>query len=286
VISVDDLKNLKYVKLGELPNLRNLIVPSKDHMIVDMDLDRADAQFVAWEARDVSLKDILKRGEDLHLQNARDIWGPQCTVDGPERQLAKRFCHAVNYGAYPKKLAAALGISIKTAEWIYHRWFNLHPGIREWHNRIKHQLNTERLVRNPFGFERYYFERPDQVVNQALAWGPQSATGIIINTAWDNIDNTLPEVEVLMQVHDSLTMQVPSQLYRELLPHIQEQSLVVVPYEDPLIVPVGFSVSSKSWGEVADPCKKGKDPELQQWLTQGLNNAKQKASRELVADVL
>src|SRR5688572_20243992 len=110
----DRLDELKYVIPGEFPNQRILIIPDPGCTIVDMDLDRADAQFVAWEANDDTLKDILKAGLDLHLENARSIWGSHIKKSDPERKLAKAFCHAVNYGAYPKRLAKALGITVKT----------------------------------------------------------------------------------------------------------------------------------------------------------------------------
>jgi len=272
------LETLKLVDVGKLPNQRTLIIPDEGYTIVDMDLDRADAQFVAWEANDESLKQILKEGLDLHHENAKAIWGDHVKKKSPERQLAKRFCHAVNYGAYPKKLARSLGLSIQTAEWIYARWFQIHPGIREWHKRVKADLFSKRLVKNPFGYERYYFDRPEKCINEALAWCPQSAVGIIINTAWDNIDTNLPAVEVLMQVHDSLTMQVPTDQVLALLPLIQEQSLIKVPYDDPLIIPVGFKISDESWGAANDPCEDGKNPHLYQQLKEGLDNAKRKAA--------
>lgn len=252
--AADQLTELKWVTPGEFPNQRRLIIPDPGYTFVDMDLDRADAQFVAWEANDEVLKQILKEGHDLHFENAKAIWGERVKPKGPERQLAKRFCHAVNYGAWPKRLAKALGIDIKLAEWIYARWFKIHPGIKDWHRRTKEQLFTHRFIRNPFGFERYYFDRPEDVINEALAWLPQSSVGIIINKAWKNIDKNLPKVEVLMQVHDSLNMQILSKLVEEQLPLIQEQSLIPVPYDDPLIIPVGFKVSDVSWGDVEPPC--------------------------------
>lgn len=280
-IHADALNRLDYVEVGKFPNQRILIIPDPGYTIIDMDLDRADAQFVAWEANDDTLKEILKAGLDLHWENAKSIWGEHVKKNSEERKLAKRFCHAVNYGAYPKRLAKALGITVKTAEWVYARWFQIHPGIRDWHNRTKEQLFTHRLIRNAFGYERYYFERPENVINEALAWLPQSSVGIIINTAWANIDANLPQVEVLMQVHDSLTMQVPSRLTRELLPLIQEQSLVMVPYADPLIIPVGFKTSEISWGDAKDPCADNKDPELATWLAAGLQRAKSQAPSRL-----
>lgn len=278
---------LRHVEIGVLPNQRRLIIPDPGYTIVDMDLDRADAQFVAWEANDETLKDILKSGADLHLENAKSIWGTNVKSKGPERQLAKRFCHAVNYGAYPKKLAKSLGLDLRTAEWVYAKWFKAHPGIKEWHNRVRNELFTKRIIRNPFGYERYYADRPEDVLNEGLAWVPQSSVGIIINEAWDRIDAELPSVAVDMQVHDSLTMQVPSRLVEELLPAIQQRSLIVVPYDDPLIVPVGFKISDKSWGDVepaccdalqAPPTAKCKNHALHNRLAQGLTSAKNHAA--------
>lgn len=285
-----DLEKLELVQPGVLPNQRTLIIPDPGMTLIDMDLNRADAQFVAWEANDKSLKDALRSGEDIHWLNAKMIWGEHVKQESHERQMARQVIHAMNYGAYPKKISRSFGVQLKMAEWVYKRWFELHPGIREWHNRTRNELATKRLVRNRFGYERYYFDRPENCLNEALGWVPQSSVGIIINTAWDAIDTHLKEVEVLMQCHDSLTMQVPSRLTRELLPRIQELSLITVPYDDPLIVPVGFKISDKSWGDITPACCKDiqqapsdkcKDHELHSWLATGLQNAKQKASYQL-----
>lgn len=262
MISLSNLKNLKHVELGRIPNLRRLIIPDPGYTIVDMDLDRADAQFVAWEANDEGLKATLKAGEDLHTYNARAIW-PSAPWDqyNPEdplpilkgyRDLAKRFCHGANYGAYPKRLAKALGIPQRQAEQLWYRWFQIHPAIRQWHQRIERQVAATRTITNPFGYTRTYFERPSDVLNKSLAWIPQSSVAIVINTAMCNIMETFSpdEVEVLMQVHDSLTMQVRTDIVVDLLPEIERLSLIPIPYPDPLTIPVGFTLSDKSWGDV------------------------------------
>jgi DNA polymerase-1 len=280
-----------YVEPGWLPNLRRLCIPDPGMMFIDMDLSRADAYFVAWEANDETLKVILREGRDLHWENAVTIWGQQLITKYPdlddredssicpERYLAKRMVHAINYGAFPRKLAKALGISEKLAEWIYAVWFKHHPGVRAWHNKVQHQLNTTRRVSNPFGFERYYFDRPAKCLNEGLAWVPQSSVGVIINTAWVNIDANLPDVEILMQNHDSLLMQIPDGSLLELLPRIQEESLIPVPYEDPMLIPVGFKCSTSSWGEVKDPTKFY--PALKPILAKGLEDARNKTFQGL-----
>jgi hypothetical protein len=58
----------------------------------------------------------------------------------------------------------------------------------------------------------------------------------------------MPEVDVLLQVHDSLVFQFPQALDPGIRPVIRDNLLVQIPYEDPLIIPVGLKLSDDSWG--------------------------------------
>ena len=73
-------------KTADLPNLRRLFVPDPDYIIIDVDLERADAQVVAWEADDEELKQMFREGVDIHEENSRTI--------GCSRQQAKVGVHA------------------------------------------------------------------------------------------------------------------------------------------------------------------------------------------------
>ena len=61
----------------------------------------------------------------------------------------------------------------------------------------------------------------------------------------------LKEVHVLLQVHDSLAGQIPTHRLEALLPRMKELARIVVPYEDPLIIPTGIKLSPVSWGDCA-----------------------------------
>jgi hypothetical protein len=55
-------------------------------------------------------------------------------------------------------------------------------------------------------------------------------------------------IEVLLQVHDSLAGQFPTVKKAACLQRMEELSRVVIPYDDPLIIPTGISTSEISWG--------------------------------------
>ena len=252
----------------QLPNIRRLLLPDPGYRLYDIDLDRADLQVVVWEAEDEGLIKALRSGLDMHLYNARDIFNLSYTddeiIDGTEkcaeikkrykaqRQKAKAGCHATNYGVGEYTLAITLGITRHEASRFINRWFAAHPGIRAWHERTLRSIQTRRYVENKFGFRRYYLERLDGILPEALAWTPQSTVAEVINRLWWKIALAFPrkEAQVLLQVHDSLVAQVKlseTAVFEERV--YQLAQTVVVPYDNPLIIPIGMKKSDKSWGD-------------------------------------
>lgn len=242
-----------------LPNIRKFFKPDPGHILFDVDLAGADAQIVAWEANDEPLKKAFREhaagvGPKVHCVNSKAIFGAKAGADGttdPYYSRAKAGVHLTNYGGKAKTCAAALSISVREAENFQAEWFRLHPAIKEWHHTVENNLRTKRAVTNPFGFTRTYFDRiDDQLLGQALAWVPQSAVAIIIDTAYNRITANLPEIDILLQVHDSLVGQCPIPLWPSLRYEVYKALQVIVPYDDPLIVPTGLATSTVSWGDV------------------------------------
>ena len=159
-----------------------------------------------------------------------------------------------NYGGSAKTMAAAAHCTILEAEAAQNKWFSTYPGIKEWHRRTEMQLQTERCVWNKFGFRRYYFDRIEGLLPEALAWVPQSTVAIIIDTGLCNVDENLRHLkcEPLLQVHDSGVFQYPADNREACLNAIRKEMEIVVPYDDPLIIPVGAKISDDSWGDCKD----------------------------------
>jgi len=242
------------MKQLKLPNLREIFIPDPGYIIFDCDLEQADAQVVAWEADDEELKAIFRDPSvDLHNENCKLIFGKYPTgPDDPYRKKTKAGVHLTNYGGNSRTLAKTMGITIHDADQFQSKWFAAHPGIKDWHNRVDMLLQQRRYVENKFGYRRFYFDRIEGLLPEALAWIPQSTVGLVINHGWLNIENNLPDVEILLQVHDSLVGQYPKRLDPTIRTAIRDNLLIEVPYDDPLIIGVGIATSESSWGEVKD----------------------------------
>lgn len=251
-----------------LPNVRKFFTPDPGYTICDTDLDRADLQVVVWEAEDEDLKAALRDGVDLHILNgiALENLSPPpleelCETHpnypdhkaryGRARQLAKSFIHGTNYGGGARTMAIAANCTVHQAELLQARWFAAHPGIKRWHERTLHQLQTSRMVVNKFGYRRPYFDRIEGLLPEALAWVPQSTVALYINKIWDAVVTELKHLQVLMQVHDSLVWQAPTHLFPQTVIDFRRiANSIIIPYDDPLIIPVGFKSSTLSWGDV------------------------------------
>ena len=239
----------------QLPNIRKLYVPDPGYTIFDTDLDRADLQVVVWEADDDELRQALAEGVDLHSLNAKTLFGLSCPIAevkkryNDKRQTAKAWVHGTNYGGGPRTMAQTCGLTVHEAERLQRRWFEAHPGIKAWHDRTLQQLQRFRWVENRFGYRYTFFGRVDASLPEALAWIPQSTVACVINRIWDQIMKASPQIEVLIQVHDSLVGQFPTAEAERMLQTIRDHSTVVIPYDKPLIIPSGIKTSTVSWGD-------------------------------------
>lgn len=249
-----------------LPNVRKLFITDPGHIMYEADLKGADAQVVAWEAEDDDLKTAFRSGIDVHAKNAEDMWGTEFTklqghARDAKRQALKATVHGCNYGCSPRTTAIQRGWLVHEAERFHNRWFDLHPGIKTWHERIKNCLAKDRTIRNAFGFRRVFFDRIDSCFTEALAWIPQST--VALNTYhgalqlearfWphhlkEDFYPTSPE-GLILQTHDSINFQFPLST----VPQTSEIHLalrVETPYPDPLYIPWDLKRSTKSWGEM------------------------------------
>lgn len=262
-----NLQNLpKGDESGLFPNIRRLFIPDPGYTFFDMDLDRADLQVVAWEADEPELKAALRLGVDMHLLNAYTLAEKstppleELVQSDPKyeshlipykkgRELAKNFIHGTNYGGKARTMAIAGGVTTHQAERFQNIYFGRYPGIARWHASVDRQLKLRRYVENRFGYRRFYFDRLDGLLPEALAWIPQSTVACYINRIWMKIYEQLPAVQVLLQVHDSLAGQIPTHKKDALVNQIKNLSRIPIPYEDPLIIPIGIKTSEKSWGD-------------------------------------
>jgi DNA polymerase I-like protein with 3'-5' exonuclease and polymerase domains len=248
-----------------LPNVRKMFIPDPGMVIIDADLAGADAQVVAWEADDAKLKQAFREGKSVHLMNGEDLLGAEFTQapghhksfgtpKGKMYEALKRFVHATNYLSTARNLSLnpAIGWPPALCEKRQRRWLDeLHPGIRGWHRRVEGEIYRTRSVRNKFGYRIVYFDRIDSLLSQAVAWGPQSTVAEVCFRGALQLRASIPWVELLLQVHDSIVFQIPFHRWGEAstIDTLKRHLEVPVPYPDPLLISWSIAGSATSWGD-------------------------------------
>lgn len=237
-----------------LPNIRKLFIPDEGYVIGEFDLPQADARVVAWEAEEQTLIDLFADpSRHLHKENGEIIYGKAPAKGTLNYYLAKQAVHLSHYGGTANVLARTLGITVHEADIFQKRYFGVRTQIPKWHNRIRLQLATKRYVENAYGYRRFYFDRIDNLLKEALAWIPQSTVAIATNLGILNITSdqelTRARCEFLLQVHDSSVFQWPISANNQIQPKLHRHLTVTVPYATPLVFQAGIKISTKSWGD-------------------------------------
>lgn len=233
-----------------LPNIKSLFIPDPGYEFFDIDLDSADLRIVCYEAGVPEMKAMIAEGKKVYVEAMKEYYNdPTMTKHSPQYRMFKSFCHGTNYLGTSAGLADRLGLLRHEVDELQKWYFGKFPEIKLWHKKIINQVTTRHMVENVFGYRYYIFQRIEgTIMNQVIAWIPQSTVGCLINRIWMNIHNNLKEVEVQLQVHDSLAGQYPIARADWCKRRIIEEAQIILPYDDPMIIPVGIKCSEKSWG--------------------------------------
>ncbi len=255
--------NLQNVPKGEesedelaldLPNVRKFFIPDPGHTFFDMDLSKADLRIVVWEADDQEMKSILKSGGDPYVIVAREYYRDPTIqkgsgIKGTKYDTFKRFCHGTHYLGKPPGLAKRLGLTTHEADKAQKWYFSRFPAIKKSLDDLQDQVAKRRMVQNIWGHRIYIFDRiDDTLLREIAAWRASSTVSVLINKIYVAYDSTIPEAEVLLQVHDSLAGQFKTPLKDSIIPRMEAAAKITIPFDDPLVIPIGLKTSEVSWG--------------------------------------
>lgn len=234
-----------------IPNLRKMFVPPPGRGFFDLDLDSADLRIVTWESDCKWMKDCFASGRKPYVELAKEYFhDPSITKHHPSYPTFKKFCHGTNYLGQPATMAGQCGLLVHEADRLQNWYFGVNPEIKKWQEAFVAKFLSTATVRNAFGYQCKFFDRLEgNIINEAVAWIPQSTVGLVINHGWRNIDLHLPDVWIHIQVHDSLLGSYPIEQEEKALLDVKRETTIVVPYPDPLVIPVGLKTSHISWGD-------------------------------------
>ena len=128
------------------------------------------------------------------------------------RQRGKPVTHGANYKGGPNVAVKKADIPYSEAKTGLERYTRARRCLAAWWARVDETLRTARQIRTVWGRQRVFLKRCDEsTLREAVAYGPQSDIGDLINHAFMHLDYELAELGgwPLLQAHDEIVAEVP-----------------------------------------------------------------------------
>lgn len=239
-----------------LPNIKKIFIPDVGKEIADADLSGADAMIYGADSECKKLMDFFENPTKFHKSGKLYAWiGSEhlqkyIDADSPEYKSYKATHHGVWYGAKYAKIAQVLSCSETKARDLTNFYDFIYPEKAKWHERLNKEVRNKGYISNIFGRRRWFLNKNDKTLeNKIFAFKPSSTVADVINRGWINIREQYPDIDILLQVHDSLVMQYNIDKAEEYRPKILKAMEVPLDYNPPIIIPVDMKVSLTSYGD-------------------------------------
>ena len=243
-------KKLRFAFEGEgeldlMVPLRDVFIPDRGCVWAKFDYDGAEARLIAYNTADEALLSWIAKGLDLHVENAKAIFrelkmpqmlrkvdkaAAQGTVEYAyikAREAAKPMMYGASYQwsshnpkrpdkyndlfkqikqIFPNTSETYLGVLVT-------RFFEAHPGIVAWHDRVGKAVEEDGYVELPQTGRQLYLPASNRGKNMGLNFYMQSGLGAAINRAIPLIDAGMDwkpgSTALLLMVHDEVDVQIP-----------------------------------------------------------------------------
>ncbi len=243
------------------PNLQNIPIRDKygreirrgfiakpGYKLICADYSQIELRILAHMANEKALIEAFLNNQDIHKRTAMEILGKsESEVTEDDRRLGKTLNFALIYMQGPFATAKQLGISMNDARNFIKKYFAAFPNIQPFMDKVLTSAHEDGYVETIFGRKRYFknINSPNKMLQkeeerQAFNTPLQGTAADIIKKAMIELYSSLewhhPEAKIILQVHDELIIECPSDIAQTIASHIQEKMQSVVKLRVPLTV--------------------------------------------------
>jgi DNA polymerase I len=224
--------------------IRQAFIAGEGKTLLSLDYSQIDLRVLAHESGDETLINAFKNTQDIHLQTASEIFNKKPElITKEERSAAKAINFGIVYGQGPMALSDSLGISVAKAKEYIDSYFARYDTLKEWINKTAAKARQEGYVRTFMGHIRYLPEfeadsaRLTSFANRAAVNTIiQGGSSDIIKKAMLDIYGALSkDVKILLQIHDELVFEVPSENLKEVATFVKDKMEHAVSLKVPLV---------------------------------------------------
>jgi DNA polymerase-1 len=245
--------------------IRQAFLPESGWLLVAADYSQIELRILAHLSQEPVLIEAYQQNEDIHSVTARLVF-EKSDITPEERRFAKTINFGVIYGMGAHKFARQTGIDAASAKLFIERFNQRYAQVFGYLEKVKKQAIAQGYVETILGRRRYcnftsnslqHWKggNPEEInlsklknlgaedagLLRSAANAPiQGSSADIIKIAMVRLHEVLKnyQARLLLQVHDELVFEVPTQEWEELQPQIKSVMENAVSLSVPLIVEV------------------------------------------------
>jgi DNA polymerase-1 len=233
--------------------IRACFVASEGKKLISADYSQVELRLLAHIAGEDVLKEIFRRGEDVHTATAETILGGK--TDPGTRSKAKMVNYGIVYGLSAFGLADRLQIERDEAQEFIDRYFERFPAVKRFIDETIERATNEGQVSTLFGrFRRVPELRSRNPQTRSL--GERLAVNMVIQgTAADIMkvamvrardalrEAGLHGTRLVLQIHDELLFEAPEAEVEEAVRIVEREMAGAFELDPPLGVDVGVGTN-------------------------------------------
>ena len=252
-----NLQNIP-IKTAEGRRIREAFVPEKGNTLISADYSQIELRIMAHLSEDKNLTNAFNNNIDVHSSTAAEVFGVAIEdVNKDQRRSAKAINFGLMYGMSAFGLTRQLGISRAEAQEYLDTYFARYTGVRDYMDNIKAKAKEDMFVETIMGRRLYLNEinaanglRRQAAERAAINAPLQGSAADIIKKAMLDIDklilNEMPDVKMIMQVHDELVFECPKENADLVMEKMKETMEQTVELKIPLIAEAAVG---SNWNE-------------------------------------
>ena len=252
-----NLQNIP-IKTAEGRRIREAFVPEKGNILISADYSQIELRIMAHLSEDKNLTNAFNNNIDVHSSTAAEVFGVAIEeVNKDQRRSAKAINFGLMYGMSAFGLTRQLGITRAEAQEYLDTYFARYTGVRDYMDNIKTKAKEDMFVETIMGRRLYLNEinaanglRRQAAERAAINAPLQGSAADIIKKAMLDIDklilNEMPDVKMIMQVHDELVFECPKENADLVMEKMKETMEQTVELKIPLIAEAAVG---SNWNE-------------------------------------
>jgi DNA polymerase-1 len=238
--------------------IRDAFVAEPGNVILAADYSQIELRLAAHMADVPALRQAFENGDDIHSMTATELFGE---INRDTRARAKTINFAILYGISRWGLAGRLDVTVEEAQAMIDTYFQRFPGINRYIAETLTHVRERGFTETLFGRKTHFprikskVQHERQGAERAAINAPiQGTSADIIKRAMTRmgpalIDAGLPDVRMLLQVHDELVFELPEGDVERARPVIEHVMATAAEPAVKLSVPLGVDIGvGPSWG--------------------------------------